>query len=241
MVRVPRRSIVALGLMLSSIGCGSAPQIEFSATPQLVCAGDIVHVRLVSVEGHSEGRITVAPDPLASTLPVALAFSDGAIVYEHDAQICESTTFTATLWNGEETTCGADYTTCASELISVPFGDLPIRQTSATCGESATFDLSSEEFGSLRIREVLNCTAEDRPVLVTAPDGTVAEIPGSGASSAFAGQDLVGSFTAQRTLIPPERCPPEFETVPGPLPPAPPAICLVFVAGCDGSDDCPGA
>jgi hypothetical protein len=101
--------------------------------------------------------------------------------------------------------------------------------------------LSGEEFGSLRIREVLNCTAEDRPVLVTASDGTMAEIPVSGASSAFAGRDLVGSFTVQRTLIPPERCPPEFETVPGLLPPAPPAICLVFVAGCDASDDCPDA
>jgi len=178
---------------------------------------------------------------LRSTLPLLFASSDAAIVFEPEAQICESTTFTATLWNGEETACGTNYTTCASAMVSVPFGDLPIWRTSATCGESATFELSGEEFGSLRIREVLNCTGEDRPVLVTAPDGTMAEIPGGGSTSAFAGQDLVGSFTAVRTLIPPERCPPEFETVPGPVPPAPPAICLVFIAGCDGSDDCPEA
>ncbi len=78
-------------------------------------------------------------------------------------------------------------------------------------------------------------------MLVTAADGTVAEIPDSGSSSAFAGQDLVGFFTARRTIILPERCPPAFFTAPGLLPPPPPAICLEFIAGCDASDDCPDA
>jgi hypothetical protein len=222
-------------LVTTAVGCASAPVVRTGVTPALVCPGDVVTVR-IETEGHSQGRLTSMPTPVSGG-SVLYAHADGPFVDDHRAQICETTTFHVAFWNGDETSCGTDYTTCSDPVASVAFDDVPVRRAIPTCGEAAAFTLDASEFGSFVVREIINCT-EMRTVELTLPDGTTELVPAGGSSSTSAGMPLVGTYRARRNIIPPEGCPPPGETRPGLVPPAPPAICLVFVAGCAPSDSC---
>jgi hypothetical protein len=99
--------------------------------------------------------MTATPAPVVGRDSVLYSGSEGRFGDDRSAQICETTTFTAKFWNGDETACGADYTTCFQEVASVAFDDVAVRREMATSEEGATVTIDAAEFGSFQIREVV--------------------------------------------------------------------------------------
>ncbi len=235
-------SLVALFPLstLISIGCVSPPQIRLSVNPPVVCPGEIFRLQIESSNGHTQGALDVVPRPAAGSSSSLFRRADGSYIGNQQFAVCQDTVFAAKFWKLAEEDCGMGLTTCAFTEVDVVTDDRPFRRTSSTCRTDTAFTFDPDTLGDLKLRAIRNCT-DGRSVTVTVPGRDPVTLAPGEATPPIAGDlSLAGdAFSVSREVTDDEGCADPGDVRPDPSPPpAPPEICLDFIAGCDASEEC---